>query len=385
MKSSILILIFLPFVLFSQIQVVDSFEDGTPGRFNQHTTFSGSTTGILSTIPTVDNTTAIHGTHSLRIVLTDDPGSSNNWAVRFLSGGGAPGNNMPMNTTGWTGYWLKTDRPWLRTAALLDAPGTGEVGDTLNVIGDGQWHLYEWNMADSNQWTGWVTGNGVVNDVPTATYDAIWFFAPDGSEETVVYLDMVCFNADGNVPVELAHFSAVVDGKNVDLRWITATELNNKGFEIQRRTKYSEYETIAFIDGNGTKTGATGYSYSDIVNTTGQYFYRLRQVDFDGTFEFSNEIMVDVTVIPGEFMLAQNFPNPFNPSTEITFSIDKTGFVTLNVYNILGEKVAELVNGIKEAGVYSVNFDAKDLTTGTYIYSLQSENQTISKKMVLIK
>lgn len=77
MKSSILILIFLPFVLFSQIQVVDSFEDGTPGRFNQHTTFSGSTTGILSTIPTVDNTTAIHGTHSLRIVLTDDPGSSN--------------------------------------------------------------------------------------------------------------------------------------------------------------------------------------------------------------------------------------------------------------------------------------------------------------------
>lgn len=385
MKFSILILIFLPFVIFSQVQVVDSFEDGTAGHFNLATTHSGSTVGILQTIPTVDNTTAIHGTQSLRIVLLDDPNSTSNWAVRFLSGAGSPANNVPMNTTGWTGYWLKTDRPWLRTAALLDAPGTAECGDTMNVIGDGQWHLYQWNMADSNMWTGWVTGNGIVNDVPTATYDAIWFFAPNGSDTTVIYLDLVCFNANGNVPVELTHFSAAVDGNLIDLRWITATELNNKGFEIQRRTKYSDYETISFVEGKGTTTNANGYTYSDKVNSSGQYFYRLRQIDFDGSYEYSNEIMVDVTVIPGEFMLAQNFPNPFNPSTEITFSVDKTGYVSLNVYNILGQKVADLVNGITEAGIYSVTFDAKDLTTGTYIYSLQSENQTISKKMVLIK
>lgn len=378
------------FFLFSlsnaQITILDDFESGL-GHFGAHTTYSGSTTGILQTTPTIDTTTAAFGTKSLRIVLIDDPASTAVWACRFLSGLGTPTSNIDMAPNGWTGYWLKTNRPWLRTSPLIDAPGTGECGDTAVVTGDNQWHLYQWNLGVNGQpyWKGWATGNDTISDDPTPTYDAIWFFAPNGSDTTIVYLDYVSWNPSGQLPVELVSFDAAAEKNIVSLRWITSTEINNRGFEIERKTGTSPYNVIGFVQGKGSSTEIQGYSYSDVVNQPGIYYYRLKQCDFDGTFEYSNEVMVEVIALPGDYALAQNYPNPFNPSTSITYVIPSEGFVNLSVFNLLGQKVTELVNEVKESGNHTIVFDAGNLSSGTYIYTLRVNGNTITRKMTLIK
>jgi hypothetical protein len=114
------------------------------------------------------------------------------------------------------------------------------------------------------------------------------------------------------------------------------------------------------------------------------YSYRLKQIDFNGTYEYSDEVAVEVTA-PLEYTLEQNYPNPFNPSTVIKYTIPENGFVTLDVYNLLGEKVGSLVNGVQEAGRYEINFDASNLASGIYVYSLKSGSFTSVKKMLLMK
>lgn len=393
MKSLVQIL-FVSLCLFSlsnaQIVVLDDFELGV-GRFNTQTTFSGSTTGILSSIPAIDSSTAAIGTKSLKVVLIDDPSSSSDWHVRLLSGTGAPANNATLDSVGWFGFWLKTNKTYLKVGVSVDAPpsplGT-EKSDSLVVLGDNLWHLYQWNFGDTTQWNPWAGAGTNGKLEKPVSLDAIFFYATNDNSQNdtaVVYLDHVMFNPTGQVPVELVSFNASVDKNIVDLRWITATELNNKGFEVQRRANNSSYETIAFVQGKGTTTQVNGYTYSDVVNEIGTYFYRLRQVDFDGTYEYSNEVMVNVLALPGEYALAQNYPNPFNPSTSIEFVLAQTGFVNLSVFNLLGEKVAELVNEVKESGNHSLSFDASKLSSGTYIYRLSVNGNVISKKMTLVK
>jgi hypothetical protein len=380
--------------LLSQIVVIDDFEDGTPGRFNLHTTFSGSTTGILSTIPTVDSTTAALGTKSLRIVLVDDPASTNDWFVRLLSGGGNPGSNLLLNDTGWVGYWIKTNKSYLSCGFIMDdlnASGTGvgtnERSVPLQIIGDNQWHVYQWQMEDSLLWNAFIaSGNGKIED--PVTIDAIYFTAPNAladGDTAIVYLDHVSFNPTGFVPVELVSFSAAVNLNQVDLRWITSTEKNNMGFEVQRNSGAGSFETIGFVSGKGTSTEISAYTFTDIVQTAGNYQYRLKQVDYDGKFEFSNTIEVDILALPNEYALAQNYPNPFNPSTTITYNIAEAGLVNLSVYNLLGEKVAELVNTIQQSGLHQVEFNGSKLASGTYIYTLNVNGNSVTKKMMLMK
>jgi len=389
MKNILQALLFTLFIFSlsnAQIVILDDFETGA-GHFNVQTDYSGSTVGILGTQPTLDSSTAAFGTKSIRIELIDNPGQAVDWACRFLSGIGSPASNINMAPNGWTGYWLKTNRSWVRTAPIIDAPQTGEDGDTAVVIGDDQWHLYQWNLGLNGQpyWKGWATGNDTISDDPTPTYDGIWFFAPDGSDTTVIYLDQVTWNPDGELPVELVSFNASVDKNTIYLRWITSTELNNSGFEVERRTANSSYKKIAFVQGKGTTTQSNGYTYSDVVNQTGIYIYRLKQVDLDGTFEYSNEIMVNVIALPGQYALAQNYPNPFNPTTSIEYVIPQVGFVNLSVFNLLGERVAELVNEIMESGNHTIVFDASRLSSGTYIYTLSVNGNVVTKKMTLIK
>jgi len=389
MKNILQALLFTLFIFSlsnAQIVILDDFETGA-GHFNVQTDYSGSTVGILGTQPTLDSSTAAFGTKSIRIELIDNPGQAVDWACRFLSGIGSPASNINMAPNGWTGYWLKTNRSWVRTAPIIDAPQTGEDGDTAVVIGDDQWHLYQWNLGLDGQpyWKGWATGNDTISDDPTPTYDGIWFFAPDGSDTTVIYLDQVTWNPDGELPVELVSFNASVDKNTINLRWITSTELNNSGFEVERRTANSSYKKIAFVQGKGTTTQSNGYTYSDVVNQTGIYIYRLKQVDLDGTFEYSNEIMVNVIALPGQYALAQNYPNPFNPTTSIEYVIPQAGFVNLSVFNLLGERVAELVNEIMESGNHTIVFDASKFSSGTYIYTLSVNGNVVTKKMTLIK
>ncbi len=186
------------------------------------------------------------------------------------------------------------------------------------------------------------------------------------------------------LPVELVSFAATIDNNIVTLKWTTATEINNRGFEIERRSG-GEFVTIGFVNGAGTTTEEKSYSYIDANLQPGVYNYRLKQFDFDGSFNYSNVIEIDIS-IPAVFDLAQNYPNPFNPSTTIEYSVASPVNVTLTVYTILGEQVALLVNNqFTEPGKHTVQFNASSLASGTYIYRLQAGDYVTSKKMLLTK
>jgi hypothetical protein len=186
-------------------------------------------------------------------------------------------------------------------------------------------------------------------------------------------------------PVELTSFTAAVVNNTINLRWSTATEVNNKGFEIQRKSEGSDnYTTIASVSGNGTSTSIHNYAYSDKLSVSGKYSYRLKQVDFSGEVNYSKAVEADVNA-PVQFGLNQNYPNPFNPSTTINFSIAKAGNVSLKVYNLLGQEVRTLLTGFKAAGSYTVNFNAEGLNSGLYLYKLETESFSQVKKMTLLK
>ncbi|MCH7516136.1 MAG: T9SS type A sorting domain-containing protein, partial [Bacteroidetes bacterium] len=189
---------------------------------------------------------------------------------------------------------------------------------------------------------------------------------------------------DDPIPVEITTFFALVTNEGVILKWVTSTETNNQGFEIQRSITENKYEKIGYIPGHGTTTEIQTYSYTDSKVASGNYTYRLKQIDYDGTIDYSDEIAVKVTA-PLEFALEQNFPNPFNPSTQITYTLAKDSEVTLSIYDMLGTKVAELVNAKQTAGSYMINFNAKILSSGVYIYRIDTGNFTASKKLILMK
>jgi hypothetical protein len=201
------------------------------------------------------------------------------------------------------------------------------------------------------------------------------------------------------IPVELIAFTVTVDGNNVTLNWGTATETNNYGFEIER-SLISEvsinpnWEKIGFVSGSGTTTEPHTYSFKDDNLLVGKYNYRLKQLDFDGSYSYSNIIEVEIE-IPNNFSLSQNYPNPFNPSTKIKYSIpsvisipnirERNLNVTLKIYDVLGKEIATLVNEEKPAGNYEVNFNASSLSSGIYFYRLQSGSFVETKKMILLK
>ncbi len=154
--------------------------------------------------------------------------------------------------------------------------------------------------------------------------------------------------------------------------------------KFREEWKTSEYSTIAFIDGKGTTTGSNNYAYTDSKIESGKYFYRLRQIDFDGTFVYSSEVEVDVAVVTS-FALDQNFPNPFNPSTSISYRLPEASDVVVKIYDVMGNEVATLVNGRQDAGAHQVVFDAAKLSSGSYIYSIKAGNFSATKKMILMK
>jgi hypothetical protein len=186
------------------------------------------------------------------------------------------------------------------------------------------------------------------------------------------------------VPVELTSFAASINGKNVSLSWTTATETNNSGFEVERKSETSNWQLIGFVKGNGTTTEKQIYNYYDNNISVGKYSYRLKQVDFNGSFEYSKSVEAEI-ITPDKFELNQNYPNPFNPSTTIKFSLPSAGNVKLSVYNLLGQEVQTLLNGFMEAGVHTVNFNAKNINSGIYLYKIEANGLTSVRKMTLLK
>ena len=199
------------------------------------------------------------------------------------------------------------------------------------------------------------------------------------------------------LPVELTSFTAAINENKVELNWKTATEVNNYGFEIQRRNTPIQFPSregkeqsdrgvwkkVGFVKGSGTSTSPITYSFVDNNPLHGKTEYRLKQENYDGTFKYSS--IISVNVLPVKFVLYQNYPNPFNPTTTIKYSLAKAEHVTLKVYDELGREVKTLVDGNKEAGRYSVDFNGLGLASGVYYYRIKAGNFNEVKKLILLK
>lgn len=199
----------------------------------------------------------------------------------------------------------------------------------------------------------------------------------DGVRIGTTWVDVV-------VPVELSAFTAISQGNSVILNWSTASEINNSGFDVERKSANSNWSTIGFVQGNGTTTDAKQYSFADKNLAAGNYSYRLKQIDFDGTFAYSDIVEANVS-LPSQFELVQNYPNPFNPSTKIQFNLPEAGNVKLTVFNLLGQEVKTLINEFKEAGSHIINFNAEGLNSGIYLYRVEANGLSEVRKMTLIK
>jgi hypothetical protein len=186
------------------------------------------------------------------------------------------------------------------------------------------------------------------------------------------------------LPVEIVSFTASQDGENIILNWSTASELNNLGFEVQRKSTIDDYVTVGFANGKGTTNEHHDYSFEDKSLISGKYNYRLKQVDYNGNYQFSDNIEIEFELV-SSFILEQNYPNPFNPSTKISWRSPIGSWQTLKIYDVLGNEVATHVDEYKPAGKYEVEFNASVLPSGLYFYQLISGNFIETKKMLLIK
>lgn len=258
------------------------------------------------------------------------------------------------------------------TAEVSPNPATGTLtidfpdGETLSSYPDSaRMRIRTLDFIPEGTYTITVTGRG-----------------PNG---TPVHRRTVQLEVEDIIPVELVSFNAIADVNNVILNWTTATEVNNQGFEVERSaSNENNWRTIGFSDGKGTTTEIQHYSFIDKNLDAASYSYRLKQVDFDGTFAYSPVVEVEVSV-PLEYALEQNYPNPFNPSTMISYSIPEAGFVSLKLYDVLGNEIKSLVNAQQEAGQYEFAFDASGFASGVYYYRLQSGEFTSTKKLMLMK
>ena len=219
----------------------------------------------------------------------------------------------------------------------------------------------------------WLTASTLVYTVNPTTfnYEAITFNAIDPG--------------NAPLPVELSSFTGSYKNSEVMLNWKTETEANNYGFNVERRIGEGQWNTIGFVAGSGNSNSPKEYSYGDKDLFAGgsKFQYRLKQMDNDGSFEYSE--IVELEVVPTQYELSQNYPNPFNPSTTVRISLPKQTQLKINLYNMLGEFVETIAEGNYDAGYYKVTFNANNLPSGTYIYRIESNEFVQVKKMLLIK
>ena len=343
--------------------------------------------------------------------------------------------------TNWTstGGWNITTTKFVSApTSFTDSPGgsyTNNVTSSLrynnqvgltNVLGavlefDTQWAIEtDWDYGQiqlsTNNGTTWISLTGQYTNPGTGSFQpsgeplydgtqSTWlhesidisayadqqitlrfYFRTDGSQTfDGWYVDNVKVSVySGIIPVELVSFTSSIINNSVNLNWITATELNNSGFDIEKSIDNSTWNKIGFVDGNGTSTEIHNYSFADQTPFVGTSYYRLKQIDFDGTTEYSNTIEVTFGAI-SEFALDQNYPNPFNPSTKINYSIKEKSNVELKIFDLLGSEIATLVNEEKSPGNYEVFFDASKSSSGVYLYSIKAGSFVQTRKMLLMK
>lgn len=241
----------------------------------------------------------------------------------------------------------------------------------LNGISEANLRLFRSTTGSNNSW---VFVGGTVNaadnyvEVTSVNEFSYWTLA----------------DINGPIPVELTSFTATSGNNGVSLNWVTASETNNQGFYIERSSDKNDWDNLGFVQGNGTSVNVNNYLFVDRIVTTGKYYYRLKQSDFDGSFSYSHEIELEVSK-PDEFALHQNYPNPFNPTTKINFALQHNTNVELYVYDALGNQVAVLLNENMEAGLHEVSFNASNFSSGIYYYTIRAGEFFETKKMMLIK
>ncbi len=228
----------------------------------------------------------------------------------------------------------------------------------------------------------WKTmGSGVNSNIQTLENINPWI----SSAATCTFINP----ANIELPVELISFTSTVSKNSVVLNWKTASEINNSGFEIERKDINSEWKKISSVQGAGTTNEEKEYSYSDPRLNTGKYKYRLKQIDFNGNYEYlnlANEVEVGV---PDKFSISQNYPNPFNPTTKVNYDLQFDSKVSIIIYDLTGREVTRMVNTSQPAGYYTVQFNGSNLSSGIYFYNIIAEGRnkkfTAAKKMILMK
>jgi hypothetical protein len=310
------------------------------------------------------------------------------------------GNNLLTNVV-VTIRWLSSLGVSMGT---ISSPTYGLTLSDAGTLGSYDYAVY---AAANNTALTWVANNEYelftvdVTGTPSGTFELTsaipvgeWYVEVNANDKSnpTFYQSSVTL---GPLPITLSSFAATIVNQNqVRLDWTTLTETNNYGFEVQKsQGNQNNYQAIpnSFIPGHGTTTEPHSYSYVDNSASVGSWYYRLKQIDLDATVHFTEGIQVDVLTgvnekpLPKEFALDQNYPNPFNPSTLIRYTLPKETSVSLKVYNTLGQEVFVLAEGVQKSGEYEVRLDVGSLASGTYIYRLNTDDFTSSKKLILLR
>ena len=309
-------------------------------------------------------------------------GSSN---LRFSFEGDVSYPLSPVQDTNYTFQNFSEDN---YEVAKIVRPSLNQIGINieLNNLNNGTL------VAQYPDWSDIVTINFIV-DVPNGYANLTWDLSASvffGDDESTLWNKEGFNNKNSTViPVELTSFTRSILNGKVLLKWETATETNNSGFSIERSKDNIGFSEISFIRGNGTTTDKSSYSYIDNSALAGKYYYRLKQVDLDGSFHYSKTVEVDLG-IPKQFSVDQNYPNPFNPATTIRFALPMNAKVNIKLYNTLGQEVANILNSDLGAGVHETTFNASNLSSGVYFYKLEAHgvdgsNFISTKRMLLMK
>lgn len=303
-----------------------------------------------------------------------------NSSTGYLVGGaGTSQTGYVFKTTNAGDTWTNLNFPF-STTMLYDIEFRSDSEYVVVGYSGGVFHT----TNDGGTWT--QINVGLLNVVQSQVIGLAFI-----SADTVIVggngASVVKIALDPIVPVELSSFSASVNSDNILLNWTTATELNNRGFEVERKTtSTNDWDVLGYVEGRGTTTEPKTYSYQDYDVKSGRsYSYRIKQIDYNGNFTYYNLAQTIEFGSPVKFELSQNYPNPFNPATVISFSLPQKSNVTVKIYDILGNEVRTLINETKDAGKHSVNFNATSLSSGVYFYSIKAGNFTETKKMTLIK